>query len=110
MSTTKAPNMQEQLRQRKVTETPDAKAAAKQHRRAPPSTGRGQVKLQPRDSAATEAMLREFDLNSEYGPCAGMTRLERWDRAQKWGLSPPQNVRDALLAGAKGEGIWEGRL
>ena len=28
-----------------------------------------------------ELILRVFDLNPTYGPCMGLTRLERWDRA-----------------------------
>ncbi|XP_066853992.1 DNA polymerase delta subunit 4 [Anser cygnoides] len=42
-------------------------------------------------------MLRRFDLAWEYGPCTGITRLQRWERAQALGLSPPFPVRDALL-------------
>ncbi|XP_032043840.1 DNA polymerase delta subunit 4, partial [Aythya fuligula] len=42
-------------------------------------------------------MLRSFDLAWEYGPCTGITRLQRWERAQALGLSPPFPVRDALL-------------
>ncbi|KAF1619260.1 UNVERIFIED_CONTAM: DNA polymerase delta subunit 4, partial [Eudyptes pachyrhynchus] len=65
-----------------------------------------------------------FDLAWEYGPCtgesprpppprappgpppgpadpgpppAGITRLQRWERAEALGLSPPGPVRDALL-------------
>ncbi|XP_062431976.1 DNA polymerase delta subunit 4 isoform X1 [Rhea pennata] len=42
-------------------------------------------------------MLRHFDLCWEYGPCTGITRLQRWERAQALGLNPPAYVRDALL-------------
>ncbi|NWR64462.1 DPOD4 polymerase, partial [Bucorvus abyssinicus] len=42
-------------------------------------------------------MLRRFDLSREYGPCTGITRLQRWERAQALGLSPPRPVLDALL-------------
>ncbi|NXV72638.1 DPOD4 polymerase, partial [Atlantisia rogersi] len=42
-------------------------------------------------------MLQRFDLAWEYGPCTGITRLQRWERAQALGLSPPGPVRDALL-------------
>lgn len=42
-------------------------------------------------------MLRRFDLAWEYGPCSGITRLQRWERARALGLSPPAAVRDALL-------------
>ena len=40
-----------------------------------------------------EALLRQFDLNSRYGPVSGITRLERWQRAQQLGLSPPPEVK-----------------
>ncbi|XP_068256237.1 DNA polymerase delta subunit 4 isoform X2 [Nyctibius grandis] len=50
----------------------------------------------PPDPALLE-MLRRFDLAWEYGPCTGITRLQRWERAQALGLSPPGPVRDALL-------------
>ncbi|NWR23878.1 DPOD4 polymerase, partial [Emberiza fucata] len=50
----------------------------------------------PPDPALME-MLRRFDLSWEYGPCSGITRLQRWERAQELGLSPPGPIRDALL-------------
>jgi len=42
-------------------------------------------------------MLRFFDMSYEFGPCIGMTRLERWERAEAFGLNPPVEVRDILL-------------
>ncbi|KAG2042759.1 DNA polymerase delta, subunit 4-domain-containing protein [Suillus americanus] len=47
-------------------------------------------------------ILRLFDMSYEYGPCVGMSRLERWERAASLGLSPPDEVRHILLTG---EGI-----
>ncbi|KAI9632352.1 DNA polymerase delta, subunit 4-domain-containing protein [Dioszegia hungarica] len=41
-------------------------------------------------------ILRVFDMTAKYGPCVGITRLARWERAQKWGLSPPDEVREIL--------------
>ncbi|KAJ3502468.1 hypothetical protein NLJ89_g8875 [Agrocybe chaxingu] len=41
-------------------------------------------------------ILRVFDDSYEYGPCIGMTRLERWQRAKKLGFNPPQEVYDIL--------------
>ncbi len=38
-------------------------------------------------------ILRIFDMTSRYGPCVGVTRLQRWERAKKWGLNPPEEVR-----------------
>ncbi|NXL80873.1 DPOD4 polymerase, partial [Leptocoma aspasia] len=75
---------------------------------------------QPSPDPALLEMLRHFDLSWEYGPCtgehprlsrwpraplgiplnpryrAGITRLQRWERAQELGLSPPGPIRDAL--------------
>ncbi|XP_058161092.1 DNA polymerase delta subunit 4 isoform X8 [Dasypus novemcinctus] len=34
-------------------------------------------------------LLRQFDLAWQYGPCTGITRLQRWHRAQQMGLDPP---------------------
>ncbi|XP_037693941.1 DNA polymerase delta subunit 4 isoform X1 [Choloepus didactylus] len=40
------------------------------------------------DEAELE-LLRQFDLAWQYGPCTGITRLQRWHRAQQMGLDPP---------------------
>jgi DNA polymerase delta subunit 4 len=37
-------------------------------------------------------LLLMFDRNYDYGPCIGVTRLERWERAQAMGLNPPLEV------------------
>jgi len=42
-------------------------------------------------------ILRVFDLSYEYGPCIGVTRLERWERAEALGLNPPPEVKEILL-------------
>eukprot|EP00118_Oscarella_pearsei_P007978 m.40139 g.40139 ORF g.40139 m.40139 type:complete len:112 (+) comp32910_c0_seq3:90-425(+) len=42
------------------------------------------------------ALLKEFDHTLEYGPAAGITRLTRWNRAQKYGLNPPQRIKEIL--------------
>ncbi|KAG8522697.1 DNA polymerase delta subunit 4, partial [Galemys pyrenaicus] len=47
------------------------------------------------DEAELE-LLRQFDLARQYGPCTGITRLQRWHRAQKMGLEPPLEVRQLL--------------
>ncbi|KAG0038767.1 hypothetical protein BGZ82_010923 [Podila clonocystis] len=49
------------------------------------------------DLAETEKFLRQFDLTSKYGPCIDITRLERWERASRLGLKPPQEIKDTLL-------------
>ncbi|XP_056387103.1 DNA polymerase delta subunit 4 isoform X1 [Hyla sarda] len=42
--------------------------------------------------------LIQFDLDWRYGPCTGITRLERWQRADELGLKPPKNIKDILMA------------
>ncbi|KAI0036197.1 DNA polymerase delta, subunit 4-domain-containing protein, partial [Vararia minispora EC-137] len=42
-------------------------------------------------------ILRVFDMSYEYGPCIGVTRLQRWERARALGLNPPQEVHDILV-------------
>lgn len=46
-----------------------------------------------------KTILRVFDLSYEYGPCVGLTRMERWNRASKRGLNPPEIVRLILETG-----------
>eukprot|EP00003_Mantamonas_plastica_P029014 TRINITY_DN6804_c1_g3_i2.p2 TRINITY_DN6804_c1_g3~~TRINITY_DN6804_c1_g3_i2.p2 ORF type:complete len:178 (+),score=62.08 TRINITY_DN6804_c1_g3_i2:133-666(+) len=41
-------------------------------------------------------MLKQFDLEVKFGPCLGVTRRERWNRAEKNGLNPPQEVWELL--------------
>ncbi|NXU96250.1 DPOD4 polymerase, partial [Cettia cetti] len=67
----------------------------------------------PPDPALLE-MLRRFDLSWEYGPCSRITRLQRWERAQELGLSPPGPIRDALLEHRDNPDVtyrwvWDGR-
>nr|XP_021540783.1 DNA polymerase delta subunit 4 isoform X1 [Neomonachus schauinslandi] len=47
------------------------------------------------DEAELE-LLRQFDLAWQYGPCTGITRLQRWYRAEQMGLEPPPEVRQVL--------------
>ena len=51
--------------------------------------------LSPRKEA--DEILRKFDLQTEFGPCVGLSRLERWQRAQRLGKNPPLTVREILL-------------
>eukprot|EP00290_Baffinella_frigidus_P005820 CAMPEP_0180135612 /NCGR_PEP_ID=MMETSP0986-20121125/10948_1 /TAXON_ID=697907 /ORGANISM="non described non described, Strain CCMP2293" /LENGTH=145 /DNA_ID=CAMNT_0022076371 /DNA_START=25 /DNA_END=462 /DNA_ORIENTATION=- len=45
-----------------------------------------------------EAELRTFDMQTLYGPCMSLTRVERFERASKLNLQPPQRVRQILDA------------
>ncbi|PIL30316.1 hypothetical protein GSI_07500 [Ganoderma sinense ZZ0214-1] len=42
-------------------------------------------------------ILRVFDLSYEYGPCVGVSRLDRWERAYALGLNPPPEVKEILM-------------
>ncbi|KAL4326275.1 hypothetical protein GQ457_11G005950 [Hibiscus cannabinus] len=46
-----------------------------------------------------EEALRQFDMNMAYGPCLGITRMARWERAQRLGLDPPKEIRYLLKGG-----------
>ncbi|XP_067664308.1 DNA polymerase delta subunit 4-like isoform X2 [Haliotis asinina] len=59
---------------------------------APTGSSRGNKTQQEKDLE----LLRQFDLTLEFGPCSGITRMERWARAEKHGLKPPQEVKDLL--------------
>ena len=45
-----------------------------------------------------EPELRAFDLDVRYGPCDGITRRARWERAYDLGLSPPVRIVEILLS------------
>ncbi|KAK1754744.1 DNA polymerase delta subunit 4 [Echria macrotheca] len=49
-----------------------------------------------------EKVLRYFDVSSQYGPCVGITRLKRWQRAERLGLKPPIEVLAVLLKENRG--------
>ncbi|XAR54280.1 hypothetical protein NMG60_11029339 [Bertholletia excelsa] len=56
-----------------------------------------------------EEVLRQFDMNMAYGPCLGMTRLARWERAQSLGLNPPEEVGHLLReSNVRPECLWDG--
>ncbi|XP_028916614.1 DNA polymerase delta subunit 4 isoform X2 [Ornithorhynchus anatinus] len=53
---------------------------------------------QPPVEEAVLDLLRQFDLAWQYGPCTGITRFQRWERADRLGLSPPTEVLRVLWA------------
>ncbi|XP_020587869.1 DNA polymerase delta subunit 4 [Phalaenopsis equestris] len=73
----------------------------------------GKLDLQA-DNEDSEEKLRQFDMEMRYGPCVGLSRLERWDRACSMGLNPPMEIGHLLrsLSGSnpKLECLWEGRV
>lgn len=43
-----------------------------------------------------ERLLRSFDFTASFGPVAGLSRLQRWERAQRLGKNPPAIIREIL--------------
>eukprot|EP00730_Choanoeca_flexa_P005094 TRINITY_DN11873_c0_g3_i1.p4 TRINITY_DN11873_c0_g3~~TRINITY_DN11873_c0_g3_i1.p4 ORF type:complete len:112 (+),score=13.99 TRINITY_DN11873_c0_g3_i1:3217-3552(+) len=41
-------------------------------------------------------LLRQFDLDLKLGPCVGISRMERWQRAQNFGLGPSPKIKELL--------------
>ncbi|KAA0055161.1 hypothetical protein IC582_022043 [Cucumis melo] len=70
----------------------------------------GSLDLQD-DYGESENMLRQFDMNMAYGPCLGMTRMARWERACSLGLNPPKDIGTLLKAGkVQLECLWDSRV
>jgi len=59
-----------------------------------------------------EARLREWDVNSSFGPCTSTTRPQRWRRAAKLDLDPPLLVYKIMKTFPEldGQHIWKGRI
>ncbi|XP_074561602.1 uncharacterized protein LOC141817880 [Curcuma longa] len=56
--------------------------------------------------------LRQFDMDMRYGPCIGLSRADRWERASAMGLNPPAEVEAILLksSAAAAGCLWDGRV
>jgi len=59
-----------------------------------------------------QKLLKKFDLDGRWGPCVGISRLARWERAKKLGKNPPMVIGKILSSDlAKNQSsIWEGRV
>ncbi|VUC28614.1 unnamed protein product, partial [Clonostachys rosea] len=60
-------------------------------------------RVHQKDLSTNEKVLRYFDVSSQYGPCIGIDRRKRWDRAERLGLKPPIEVL-AVLVGENQDG------
>lgn len=56
------------------------------------------VPTHPDSLSPGERLLHLFDVSSKYGPAQGMSRLDRWVRAEKLGMRPPNFIRTLLTA------------
>jgi DNA polymerase delta subunit 4 len=52
--------------------------------------------VHPENQTTIHTILRNFDLTPKYGPCVGISRLDRYKRAEKMGLKPPTEVLEIL--------------
>ncbi|KAK4534562.1 hypothetical protein CDCA_CDCA02G0587 [Cyanidium caldarium] len=82
-------------------ETPQKGAAMPRFAAAAPRISQAEGNGDSGTSVADEDALRAFDLNVWYGPCVGLSRLERWARVEELGLHPPLAVQRTLDAAAK---------
>jgi len=65
--------------------------------RTPASESPGYCTPAPAEIDADERTLRNFDLESKYGPVSGLSRLERFERAEKLGIAPPPFIKELIL-------------
>ncbi|KAI8625799.1 hypothetical protein F5Y19DRAFT_238532 [Xylariaceae sp. FL1651] len=54
-------------------------------------------RVHQQDLSLAEKILRYWDVSSQYGPCVGITRIKRWQRADRLGLNPPLEVLAVLM-------------
>ncbi|KAK9735890.1 hypothetical protein RND81_04G235500 [Saponaria officinalis] len=108
-------NMKEFYKQQKKGISGISKSKGRVNTKTPPSARYDVVppsSLSNHDEYdATEEMLRQFDLNIAYGPCIGMPRLDRWNRAYKLGMNPPKEIETLLKSGkVQADSLWDGRV
>ncbi|MCD9641737.1 hypothetical protein HAX54_028164 [Datura stramonium] len=78
---------------------------------SPALISHGSPDLQADDYDGNEELLRQFDTNMVYGPCLGLSRLDRWERAKNLGLNPPRDVEPILRSSkVRNECLWDGRV
>lgn len=57
-------------------------------------------------------ILRQFDMEWKFGPCIGISRMERWERASDYGLNPPEDVKELIVKNSDKleytECVWNG--
>mmetsp|Transcript_45964 Transcript_45964/g.107851 ORF Transcript_45964/g.107851 Transcript_45964/m.107851 type:complete len:150 (-) Transcript_45964:149-598(-) len=98
------------------TQKEEAKAAVskpikfEEPRKALPTERKIDNEIVTVSSALTE--LETFDMCTKFGPCMSMDRLQRWNRASKLGLEPPQRIQKLLEAFPEmvDKSIWHNRV
>ena len=92
-----------------ASDVEEAAAAAPASPAAPTTAPAGPSKRVALTEAEV-AELKAFDLTMAFGPMVGLTRLERWERADALGLKPPAHLH-ALLQDLDGaadaaQSVW----
>jgi hypothetical protein len=57
-----------------------------------------------------EGILRDFDMNMQYGPCCSISREDRWIRAKSLGLNPPDALLDLIHQSSCRESVLDQHL
>lgn len=52
--------------------------------------------IKPKMGPAELDALRQFDSNHNFGPAIGISRRERWERAQRFDRNPPPQVLEII--------------
>ncbi|CAN4107133.1 unnamed protein product [Withania somnifera] len=79
--------------------------------RSPAIISNESLNLQADDYDEKEELLRQFDTSMAYGPCLGLSRVDRWERAKTLGLNPPRDVEPILRSiKVRNECLWDGRV
>ncbi|XP_010889917.1 DNA polymerase delta subunit 4 [Esox lucius] len=84
-----------------ITDTFKVVKKAKREKREKTAPTPPQLDVEPLPLTAKEKELqelRQFDQDWQFGPCTGISRLERWERASHHGLNPPEEIREMLLS------------
>lgn len=56
------------------------------------------IQIKNESKQKIEDELRKFDLNIKYGPFKGISRLERFERAKRVNLKPPEYIKDYIIS------------
>ncbi|RUP47193.1 DNA polymerase delta, subunit 4-domain-containing protein [Jimgerdemannia flammicorona] len=76
-----------------------------------PRRNKNAIEIHQEHMKDSDKLLRAFDLNYAYGPCVGLSRLERWERAKTLGLDPPGDVWIMLTSEPElGQNLFHGQV
>eukprot|EP00210_Caulerpa_lentillifera_P001719 g1652.t1 len=98
---------------RKLNQASKLKKRTKQSKAFSKKTKRPKVE-RPSGEDDEDKILKTFDLDMKFGACIGISRLERWERAKKFGLDPPTEIKKILTKydehDPKNKCLWTDRV